>query len=289
MASIVSSSSFEDLEAELSDLGFAMSLSDFEKSLQSEEAAQQLKQIRGEGITAKNYMSNIRLASELNELKVHHAPMGHMPTSSEILNTTHENEITPLLRKLGISGHDGELSSRRTRMVPKIEEEIKLDRNMPVILNGELFDMSNYYDSEDSGEDFVEAEVDDPNLPLDQRFSTIKEFQTVSVTQTQTQPEHLDKSGSSVSSLSSYPESESGASSSNSPDMSSHSTAADDASSSNSSKSSSSGTTYSAENQCSSDWHVEPPLLKKGKLYTPRELYEMKSANNFKRYAVSRQ
>lgn len=286
MASIVSSSSFEDLEAELSDLGFAMSLSDFEKSLQSEEAAQQLKQIRGEGITAKNYMSNIRLASELNELKVHQAPMGHMPTSSEILNTTHENEITPLLRKLGISGHDGELSSRRTRMVPKIEEEIKLDRNMPVILNGELFDMSNYYETDDSGEDFEEAEVDDPNLPLDQRFSTIKEFQTISVTQTQ--PEELGKSSSSVSSLSSYPES-SGASSSNSPDMSSHSTAADDASSSNSSNSSTSGTTYSVENQCSSDWHVEPPLLKKGKLYTPRELYEMKSANNFKRYAVSRQ
>lgn len=286
MASIVSSSSFEDLEAELSDLGFAMSLSDFEKSLQSEEAAQQLKQIRGEGITAKNYMSNIRLASELNELKVHQAPMGHMPTSSEILNTTHENEITPLLRKLGISGHDGELSSRRTRMVPKIEEEIKLDRNMPVILNGELFDMSNYYETDDSGEDFEEAEVDDPNLPLDQRFSTIKEFQTISVTQTQ--PEELGKSSSSVSSLSSYLES-SGASSSNSPDMSSHSTAADDASSSNSSNSSTSGTTYSVENQCSSDWHVEPPLLKKGKLYTPRELYEMKSANNFKRYAVSRQ
>lgn len=286
MASIVSSSSFEDLEAELSDLGFAMSLSDFEKSLQSEEAAQQLKQIRGEGITAKNYMSNIRLASELNELKVHQAPMGHMPTSSEILNTTHENEITPLLRKLGISGHDGELSSRRTRMVPKIEEEIKLDRNMPVILNGELFDMSNYYETDDSGEDFEEAEVDDPNLPLDQRFSTIKEFQTISVTQTQ--PEELGKSSSIVSSLSSYPES-SGASSSNSPDMSSHSTAADDASSSNSSNSSTSGTTYSVENQCSSDWHVEPPLLKKGKLYTPRELYEMKSANNFKRYAVSRQ
>lgn len=286
MASIVSSSSFEDLEAELSDLGFAMSLSDFEKSLQSEEAAQQLKQIRGEGITAKNYMSNIRLASELNELKVHQAPMGHMPTSSEILNTTHENEITPLLRKLGISGHDGELSSRRTRMVPKIEEEIKLDRNMPVILNGELFDMSNYYETDDSGEDFEEAEVDDPNLPLDQRFSTIKEFQTISVTQTQ--PEELGKSSSSVSSLSSYPES-SGASSSNSPDMSSHSTAADDASSSNSSNSSTSGTTYSVENQCSSDWHVEPPLLKKGKLYTPRELYEMKSANIFKRYAVSRQ
>lgn len=286
MASIVSSSSFEDLEAELSDLGFAMSLSDFEKSLQSEEAAQQLKQIRGEGITAKNYMSNIRLASELNELKVHQAPMGHMPTSSEILNTTHENEITPLLRKLGISGHDGELSSRRTRMVPKIEEEIKLDRNMPVILNGELFDMSNYYETDDSGEDFEEAEVDDPNLPLDQRFSTIKEFQTISVTQTQ--PEELGKSSSSVSSLSSYPES-SGASSSNSPDMSSQSTAADDASSSNSSNSSTSGTTYSVENQCSSDWHVEPPLLKKGKLYTPRELYEMKSANIFKRYAVSRQ
>lgn len=286
MASIVSSSSFEDLEAELSDLGFAMSLSDFEKSLQSEEAAQQLKQIRGEGITAKNYMSNIRLASELNELKVHQAPMGHMPTSSEILNTTHENEITPLLRKLGISGHDGELSSRRTRMVPKIEEEIKLDRNMPVILSGELFDMSNYYETDDSGEDFEEAEVDDPNLPLDQRFSTIKEFQTISVTQTQ--PEELGKSSSSVSSLSSYLES-SGASSSNSPDMSSHSTAADDASSSNSSNSSTSGTTYSVENQCSSDWHVEPPLLKKGKLYTPRELYEMKSANNFKRYAVSRQ
>lgn len=286
MASIVSSSSFEDLEAELSDLGFAMSLSDFEKSLQSEEAAQQLKQIRGEGITAKNYMSNIRLASELNELKVHQAPMGHMPTSSEILNTTHENEITPLLRKLGISGHDGELSSRRTRMVPKIEEEIKLDRNMPVILNGKLFDMSNYYETDDSGEDFEEAEVDDPNLPLDQRFSTIKEFQTISVTQTQ--PEELGKSSSSVSSLSSYLES-SGASSSNSPDMSSHSTAADDASSSNSSNSSTSGTTYSVENQCSSDWHVEPPLLKKGKLYTPRELYEMKSANNFKRYAVSRQ
>lgn len=287
MASIVSSSSFEDLEAELSEMGFSMSLSDFEKSLQSEETAQQLQQIRGEGITAKNYMSNIRLASELNELKVHQAPMGHMPTSTEILNTTHENEITPLLRKLGICGQDGELSSRRTRMVPKIEEEIKLDRNMPVILNGELFDTSNYYETGSSEEDDdEEEEKDDPNLPLDQRFSTIKEFQTVSI-KTQTQP-NLDNS---VSSLSSYPESSGTSSSSNNPDMSSHSTTADDASSSSSSSvttnSSTSGTTYSVENQCSSDWHVEPPLLKKGKLYTPRELYEMK--NTFKRYAVSRQ
>lgn len=282
MTSIISSSSFEDIEAEISEMGFPMSLSDFEKSLQSEESAQQLVTVRGEGITASNYMANIRQASDLCDLKLNHAPMGHMPTSTELLNTFHENEITPLLRKLGISGHDGELSSRTTRQVPKIEEEIRLDRNMPVILNGDLFDMSNFYHSECSDEE-EEEENDDPSLPLEQRFSTIKEFQKVSH-KTQTQQKHFAESGS----ISTQPESsKTSSSSSNSPELSSYSTTADDATTS--SGSSSSATTYSAEDQCSNEWRMEPPLLKKGKLYTPRELYEMKNTKQWKLYGVSRQ
>ncbi|EDS42326.1 conserved hypothetical protein [Culex quinquefasciatus] len=277
MTSIMSSSSVEDLEAELSEMGFSMSLSDFEKSLQSEESAQQLEAIRGEGITAKNYMSNIRLASELNELKIHNAPMGHLPTSTELLGTTHENEITPLLRKLGICGQDGELSSRKTRMVPQYKDEIKLDRNMPLILNGDLFDMSTYYDSDCSEEEEVEEDTDDPSLPLEQRFSTIKEFQEVSA-----QTQRKQQNNTAEESLSSYPESSEACTSSSNPDMSSHSTTADDASSSTGS--SSSGTTYSAENQCSSEWHAEPPLLKKSKLYTPRELYDIKNGKHLRGY-----
>lgn len=279
----MSSSSFEDLEAELSEMGFSMSLSDFEKSLQSEESAQHLQAIRGEGITAKKFMSNIRLANELNELKIHQAPMGHMPTSTEILGTTHENEITPLLRKLGICGQDGELSSRKTRMVPQYKDEIKFDRNMPVILNGDLFDMSAYYDDSECSEvEQEEEEADDPNLPLEKRFSTIKEFQQVSVT-TQTHEKHTNKPAED--SLSSYPESSRACNLSNSsPDMSSHSTTADDASSTT--ESSTSCSTYSVENQCSSEWHVEPPLLKKGKSYTPRELYDIKNGKHMHRYTL---
>lgn len=283
----MSSSSLEDLEAGFGEMGFSMSLSDFEKSLQSEESAQKLAAIRGEGITAKNFMSNIRLASELNELKIHHSPMGHMPTSTELLGTPHENEITPLLRKLGICGQDGELSSRRTRMVPQHKDEIKLDRNMPVILNGELFDMSTYYnDSECSEVDEEEdEEADDPSQPLEKRFSTIKEFQQISVP---TLPNHLNNSAEE--SLSSYPESPEAcpSPSNNSPDLSSHSTTADDASSTTGS--STSCTTYSADNQCSNDWYATPPLLKKGKLYTPRELYDIKNGKHMKHYiSVSRQ
>lgn len=276
MTSIMSSSSFEDLEAEFNEMGFSMSLSDFEKSLHSEESAQQLEAIRGEGIGTKTYMSNIRLASELNELKI--APMGHLPTSTEILASTHDNEITPQLRKLGIWGQDGELSSRRTRKVPQYKDDIRRDKNVPVILNGELFDMSGYYDDSDCSED--EKFEDDPSLPLEKRFSTIHEFQQVSVT-TQTHSKHLNENAEK--SLSSYPESsEAHPSSNDSPDMSSHSTTADDASSSTGS--STSGTTYSAEIQCSSEWHAEPPLLKKGKLYTPRELYGIKNAKHLNPY-----
>lgn len=44
-------------------------------------------------------------------------PFSHLPSTKEVLNIQHVNEITQLLRMFGISGHDEPISSTNTRTV----------------------------------------------------------------------------------------------------------------------------------------------------------------------------
>lgn len=272
-------SSFEDIEDEISSWGYSMSLSDFERSRQSEEYAQlKFNGIvigRGQGITNKRYMETVRMASDINSLKAHPFPMGHLPITSEVLEAPPENEITPLLRKLGISGHDWQISSRTTRPVPKQNEEIRLDRKIPVILNGDLFGASFY-----SNSDIVSSENDepyDPTKPLQEQFKTIKEFAEIESPNIQKTVVLQGRSNSTC------PNSSRPSSSPASIEISSHSTPANDDSSSATSL-----TTYSTGEQYSIDqWCAEPLLNNKHQVYTPRQLYQIKKMHACRMYSAA--
>lgn len=105
-------------------------------------------------------------------MKCHSFPMGYLPTSKEILACSAENEITPMLRQLGLSSRDDEIDSKNTRKTVVTSEEIRIDGNVPVILNSDLF--RNRGSVEDEGID--EPEIYDPKQSLQEQFSTISEL-----------------------------------------------------------------------------------------------------------------
>ncbi|XP_058448109.1 uncharacterized protein LOC131428294 isoform X1 [Malaya genurostris] len=265
----------EDIEDEINSWGYSVSLSDFERSRRLEDVVGLTRNSsmagRGRGITDNNYMATVRMASEINDLKSKTIPMGHLTTTSEILNAPPENEITPLLRKLGISGHDGEISSKKTRQVPSYQEEIQLDGNIPVILNGELFkELNGNVSSETISSD---DEPYDPTRPIYEQFSTIKEFASI---KTENQPKLTIQESHVNESTSTNPKTSSLSSSPVSIELSSHSTPANDESST-----STSVTTYSTGEQYSNEqWCEEPLLKKKDKLYTPKQLYQIKKIHS---------
>ncbi|XP_053696442.1 uncharacterized protein LOC128743799 [Sabethes cyaneus] len=265
-------SNFEDIEDEISSWGYSMSLSDFERSRQSEEIVQPrfngIVVGRGRGISNK-YIETVRMASDINSLKAHPFRMGHLPTTSEVLEASPENEITPLLRKLGISGHDWQISSRTTRQVPKHQEEIRVDRRLPVILNGDLFGAPFISSCSDVSSDSEEPY--DPSKPLQEQFKTIKEFAQI-IDHPDTQKENVPISHGDSKGNSTCPNSSKPSSTTASIEISSHSTPANDDSSS-----ATSITTYSTGEQYSMDQYCEEPLLKtKDRLYTPKQLYQIK-------------
>ncbi|XP_055644675.1 uncharacterized protein LOC129780431 isoform X1 [Toxorhynchites rutilus septentrionalis] len=253
----------EDINDEISSWGYSISLSDYEQSLQSEEIEKEREVknsiVRGRGIACTDYMSTIRLASEINELKGHTAPMGHLPTSSELLESSAENEITPLLRKLGIGGHDGELDSRNTRKNPDNTEDIRLDGRVPVILNGDLFKIQQDLSTTKSLSD--EDAPYDPNRPLRDQFSTIEEFQVIDESE---ENPTVDRK-----SISTCPKSSTHGSTNNSSD---YSTTNDE-----------NFVVNSAENHMDEE-PLKPLLMKKQKLYTPRQLYELKRSHLCNKY-----
>lgn len=220
---------------------------------------------RGRPITSATYMNKLKLASEAANVQEKATPLGYMPTTKEVLNAD-INEITPLLRQLGISSHDGDISSRNTRKTVTDDRDIRLDGNVPIILNSELFAMINDHNgatTEDEHESF------DPNRPLHEQFSTIKEFVPPAK-----EPKTVEKKSASMSSSSKTPASFH-SSSSTTDTLSSHSS---DAFSDTSS--SSYHTTISTEND-EDDWDdeiFEPLLGAQPKLFTPRQLYELKKS-----------
>ncbi|XP_055547418.1 uncharacterized protein LOC129731440 isoform X2 [Wyeomyia smithii] len=166
-------SAVDDIEDEISSWGYSTPLSNYQRSACSLENK---PRGRGRGITNPCHMANIRLASEIGDMKAHAIPMGHMATTEELLAQSAENEITPMLRQLGISGHGQDISSKTTRKNPKLEDEIRLDGNLPIILNGDLFESNTTGDSDDGIE---VTEKFDPARPLHEQFSTIPELSAI--------------------------------------------------------------------------------------------------------------
>lgn len=263
----MSNDSYDDIEEELSSWGYSRSFSDYERSLVEVEVPPVMVKInmpRGRGITDDNYINNVKLASEINGIKDNVIPLGHLPTTREVLNEQNVNEITPLLRQLGISGHDGAISSKNTRAISSIKKDIRVEGNLPIILNSDLFAMINEDDAKSSSES--DEEPYDPKRPLHEQFSTIKEF----VVNLDKMPLKDNFEGSNLSCSSASHNTRSSISST----LSSYSSPAIDGSSSCSSNLST--TTFSVSEQDSNDEIFEPLLKLKEQLYTPRQLYEYK-------------
>lgn len=128
---------------------------------------------RGRGIISSEHMASVRLASEISDLKCHSFPMGHLPTSRELLARSAENEITPLLRQLGLNSREDEIHSSSTRKTVSTDEEIRVDGNVPVILNADLF---RHCETSQDDEGIGEPETFDPEQPVGEQFSTIPEL-----------------------------------------------------------------------------------------------------------------
>lgn len=245
LSDMANDSTFDDIEEEVSSWGYSMSVSDYERSL-IEDSTVKKTFPRGKGIADSNYISNVKLASEIME--INEGPLGHLPTTKEVLSERNLNEITPLLRTLGISGHDGPISSKNTRTVSVMRNDIRVEGRLPIILNGELFAMIK---DEKNVSNEVGDEPYDPRKPLHEQFTTIKEFAVES------------KIGQIIPSVS----------------LTLSTSSASDHSSSDSSGSSST-TSFSVSDQDPNDEIFEPLLNSKPKLYTPRQLYELKRKNS---------
>ncbi|XP_053696196.1 uncharacterized protein LOC128743618 [Sabethes cyaneus] len=167
-------SAVDEIEDEISTWGFSTSLSSYQRS-PGLCVPENKTRGRGRGITNPCHMANIRLASEIDDLNAHAFPMGYLATTEDLLSSTAENEITPMLRQLGLSGHDEDISNKTTRKNPKMEDEIRFDGNLPIILNAKLFETN--VKSESESDDGIEiTEKYDPALPLHEQFSTIPEL-----------------------------------------------------------------------------------------------------------------
>lgn len=237
-----SDSSFDDVADEVCNWRSSLSASDYETTIK-----------RGSGRTFVNYRNKLKLASEVIGIQENVTPLGYMPTTNDVLNDRDINEITPLLRQLGISGQGDDLSSLTTRKVAVQHEDIHIEGNMPIILSSELFalleeDKKNNEDETDK----VEEEPYDPNQPLHEQFTTIKEFLMPSI---------------SIENISS---------------ISFNSVTSEKRSSSSSlvceeSCYSANNTTMTTDSDSETNLSDEfLPLLRKKKTYTPRQLYELK-------------
>lgn len=156
--------------------GYTMNAADFVSSYENMRRTTRVGG-RGRGIVRQNVqdgMAEIRLAAQLNRLQPHAFPIGHLATTDEILARDDPSEITASIRAMGISGADGALRSATTRRTMLDGEDIHIDGNVPVILNGDLF----HHQRPASDENSLPKPVEpfDPNIPLELQFSTIPEL-----------------------------------------------------------------------------------------------------------------
>lgn len=171
------SEAFEELNGIINQMGgYTMNAADFVSSYENMRRTTKVGG-RGRGIIRQNVqegMAEIRLAAQLNRLQPHAFPIGHLPTTDEILARNDPSEITASIRAMGISGADGALRSATTRRTMLDGEDIHIDGNVPVILNGDLF--HHRRNSPDASSLPIPVEPYDPNIPFAVQFSTITEL-----------------------------------------------------------------------------------------------------------------
>lgn len=251
-------SSFDEIDGEVCSWRSSLSASDYERP-----------RGRGRVIVDVDYRNKLKLASEVMGIQEKVTPLGYMPTTQEVLDDKDVNEITPLLRQLGISGHGEDISSHNTRKVAVNDCDIRLEGNVPIILNSELFAMINEEKQGSNPYDGGDDESYDPNRPLHEQFTTIKEF---------ARPLNGMKERQKLPTLStniSVPKTLALLAPPKSETTSSLSSSVCEENSSGSTTTTAT-TSDSGNEEDSNDEMFQPLLETKQKLYTPRQLYELK-------------
>uniref|UniRef100_A0A182Y0K1 Uncharacterized protein n=1 Tax=Anopheles stephensi TaxID=30069 RepID=A0A182Y0K1_ANOST len=178
----------EEIDREINSWGYTMNATDYMSGLQNVRpsasfARSAVPMGRGRGCVdvSRERLEQVRLAAEINRQEAHRNPMGHLPTTEETLEKDVGPEITAGLRSVGILSSAGELNSKTTRRNVNLGEDMRIDRNVPLMLSSEFFH------SRSSAGPCQELELElppqpalkyDPSKPLAEQFTTIKEFHT---------------------------------------------------------------------------------------------------------------
>ncbi|XP_053675434.1 uncharacterized protein LOC128725695 [Anopheles nili] len=184
---IDNSAAEEEISGVLHGWGYTMNATDYMSSMNNQRRAAHgpgstrfTVMGRGRGCVdvSRSGLEEIRFAARLNQLEAHNSPMGHLSTTAETLSRNVGPEITATMRSFGICGADEQIGSTR-RTVLEQQQDIHIDGNVPVILNGELFHTKYRSVDESENEDQPPTPLVpyDPSLPLEEQFSTIPEFQ----------------------------------------------------------------------------------------------------------------
>ncbi|XP_053665987.1 uncharacterized protein LOC128715131 [Anopheles marshallii] len=177
----------EEMDREINSWGYTMNATDYMSGLRNLHstanfASSGIGMGRGRGAVdiSRKRLDEIRLAARINRLEAHNNPMGHLPTTEETLAKDVGPEIVAGLRSIGILSSDDQLNKKTTsRNVPHCREDVRIDRNVPLILNGDVFRAHAHANDGFDGELPPQPKVVfDPSKPLEEQFSTIEEFRT---------------------------------------------------------------------------------------------------------------
>lgn len=178
----------EEIDREINSWGYTMNATDYMSGLQNVRpsasfARSAVPMGRGRGFVdvSRERFQKIHLAAQINRLEAHNNPVGHLPTTEETLDKDVGPEITAGLRSVGILCSDGELNKKTSRQNVNVENDIRIDRNVPLMLSSEFF--HSRASAGPSHDDELELPPQpalqyDPSKPLADQFTTITEFQS---------------------------------------------------------------------------------------------------------------
>lgn len=179
----------KEIDREINSWGYTMNATDYMSSIQNVRpsasfARSAVPMGRGRGCVdvSRDKLEQVRLAAQINRLAAHNNPPGHLPTTEETLDKDVGPEITAGLRSVGILSSHDELQGNKTRRNVNLEDDLRIDRNVPLMLSSDFFHSRSTGDSpyDDAPEPSLQY---DSSKPLPEQFITINEIQTRPPTQ----------------------------------------------------------------------------------------------------------
>lgn len=174
----------KEIDREINSWGYTMNATDYMSGLKNARpstslASNAIPMGRGRGCVdiSRDKLQKVQLAAQINRLASHNNPMGHLPTTEETLSRDVGPEIMAGLRSIGILSSDGELNSKKTRPNVNLEKDIRIDRNVPLMLSSHFFHSRSAADEEGLDLPPLPTVDYDPSKPLAEQFTTIKEFE----------------------------------------------------------------------------------------------------------------